>query len=68
MTMEDVRKYETQLQQQTNSLLQESIPNNSDTSDAPEVVTKDPNPNLSVTSSPPLTPKSPAKRGYFSWF
>lgn len=68
MTMDDVRKYESQLQQQTNSLLQQSIADSNEPSGTPEAVAKDTNPDLSVTGSPPLTPKSPAKRGYFSWF
>lgn len=65
MTMDDVRKYESQLQQQTNTLLQQSVPNNADPPGTPDAVAGDLNP---LTGSPPLTPKSPGKRGYFSWF
>ncbi|XP_076263523.1 cytoplasmic phosphatidylinositol transfer protein 1 isoform X2 [Rhynchophorus ferrugineus] len=65
MTMEDVRKYESQLQQQTNSLLQQTVSSASEktenTTDGVDTA------GLSLPSSP-RTPKSPAKKGYFNWF
>lgn len=67
MTLEDVRNYESKLQQQTNSLLQQSSPANASAAKEEVVPEQAVEAGLSVPSSP-RTPKSPAKRGYFSWF
>lgn len=69
MTLEDVRKYEAQLQQQTNTLLKES---QLDIGNAAEAVEGDETKEIQSVglSAPqtPRTPKSPAKKGYFNWF
>ncbi|XP_050294595.1 cytoplasmic phosphatidylinositol transfer protein 1 [Anthonomus grandis grandis] len=58
MTMEDVRKYESQLQQQTNSLLKET---------SHKVAEEGASESLSIPVTP-KSPKSPSKKGYFGWF
>ncbi|KAG5895206.1 hypothetical protein JTB14_035378 [Gonioctena quinquepunctata] len=64
MTMEDVRKYETELQQQTNSLLKE----NTDPT-TPRQVSDGGDNSLHSPTDTPKSPKSPEKKGYFSnWF
>lgn len=69
MTLEDVRKYEAQLQQQTNTLFKES---QGDIGNAAEAVEGDETKEIQSVglSAPqtPRTPKSPAKKGYFNWF
>lgn len=64
MDLEDVRKYESDLQKQTNMLLNingASTPANEATSSA------DPPKTPSVEGTP-TSPKSPVKKGYFNWF
>lgn len=74
MTTEDVRKYESHLQQQTNKLLlekstaTESEQNTTETDTrALEEAAGDGVDGLSIPGTP-KTPKSPAKKGYFNWF
>lgn len=57
MSMEDVRDYESKLQTQTNSLI-------SNHANGDPATTTDSINDVEC----PTTPKSPAKRGYFSWF
>lgn len=64
MNMNDVREYESKLQKETNSLMEQNIPledpSSAGSGDAPD--------NLSLQDTP-RTPNSPAKKGYFSnWF
>ncbi|XP_060522060.1 cytoplasmic phosphatidylinositol transfer protein 1 [Cylas formicarius] len=67
MSLDDVRKFEATLQQQTNHLLKQTV----DTSKSPYLSEGD---NDTVGISPshtpntPKSPKSPAKKGYFNWF
>ncbi|KAJ8957335.1 hypothetical protein NQ318_004814 [Aromia moschata] len=71
MTMDDVRKYEASLQQQTNSLLKEKIAETSGSANTQELGAGDNEATPTLTGSPPNTPvspKSPLKKGYFSWF
>lgn len=67
MTYEDVRRYEAQLQQQTNSILLKN-PTNSSPPITPTLASGDGRRLSSSASSTPTTPKSPTKKGYFSWF
>ncbi|CAH1956199.1 unnamed protein product [Acanthoscelides obtectus] len=63
MTLEDVRVYESSLQLQTNFLLKQQK--------AQASVESDPSTPLSQAtpiSTPPTSPKSPVKKGYFGWF
>lgn len=75
MTYEDVRNYENQLQQETNSLLRKDLPPSSPSATAtppstPGLLSSDPQTagSLSSSGSTPGTPKSPVKKGYFNWF
>lgn len=58
MSMEDVRKYESKLQTQTNSLI-----SNHTNGDLPSTADS-----INGISDSQISPKSPSKRGYFSWF
>ncbi|XP_072376557.1 cytoplasmic phosphatidylinositol transfer protein 1 [Diabrotica undecimpunctata] len=76
MNMEDVRKYESQLQSQTNSLLKQSAGSPSTSVSGPEtsLVGVDGGGDgiqdkTLLGTTPPETPKTPTKKGYFSnWF
>lgn len=72
MTYEDVKKFETSLQLQTNLLFQKK--NSIETAmeaDSLAVTGEDISSSEELTpiaNSPANTPKSPVKKGYFSWF
>ncbi|VEN52705.1 unnamed protein product [Callosobruchus maculatus] len=64
MTLEDVRVYESSLQQQTNFLLKQQKAQASIESDPPTPLSQ-----ATPISTPPTSPKSPVKKGYFTnWF
>ncbi|GJQ73318.1 rdgBbeta [Trypoxylus dichotomus] len=72
MTYDDVKKYEMSLQMQTNLLLQKK--NSIETAveaDSLAITGEDISSSEEITpiaDSPAETPKSPVKKGYFSWF
>lgn len=69
MNYEDVRRYEAQLQQQTNSIIQKT-PNSASPPSTPTLGSANGRrlSSVSPNTSTPSTPKSPTKKGYFSWF
>ncbi|ENN77950.1 hypothetical protein HUJ04_007818 [Dendroctonus ponderosae] len=62
MSIDDVRKYESSLQQQTNSLLRDS------TSPQGAEIQSDISEGATLPGSPKSPVQSPAKKGYFNWF